>query len=97
MVVFGALAAVAASFELTKGKNSSSENASKEFWKFRTNYTLVYALMMGAVLWHHSPFLFAVTSKMCIAYEKRTEWGRARRIWRFGQSWHEGHLAVKYL
>jgi len=72
MVVFGALAAVAASFELTKGKNSSSENASKEFWKFRTNYTLVYALMMGAVLWHHSSFLFVVTLKICIAYEKRT-------------------------
>ena len=48
MVVFGALAAVAAFFELTKGKGASMENAPKDFWKFRTNYTLVYALMMGA-------------------------------------------------
>ena len=47
MVVFGALAAVAAFFELTKGKSGSTENASKDFWKFRANYTLVYALMMG--------------------------------------------------
>ena len=52
VVVFGALAATAASFELTKGKTGSSEHASKEFWKFRTNYTLVYALMMGeAIEW----------------------------------------------
>ena len=48
MVVFGALAAVAAFFELTKNKGGSTENAPKEFWKFRANYTLVYALMMGA-------------------------------------------------
>ena len=47
MAVFGALAAVAAFFELTKSKGVSTENAPKEFWKFRANYTLVYALMMG--------------------------------------------------
>ena len=52
VVVFGALAAMAASFELTKGKTGSSEHASKEFWKFRTNYTLVYALMMGEARLH---------------------------------------------
>jgi hypothetical protein len=50
IAVFGALAAIAASFELTKSKGSSSENAPKDFWKFRTNYTLVYALMMGEAL-----------------------------------------------
>lgn len=49
-MVFGALAAVAASFELTKGKTGLSEQASKEFWKFRANYTLVYAVMMGKAL-----------------------------------------------
>ena len=50
IIVFGALAAIAASFELTKSKDTSSENAPKDFWKFRTNYTLVYALMMGRAL-----------------------------------------------
>ena len=48
--VFGALAAIAASFELTKSNGSNSENAPKDFWKFRANYTLVYALMMGEAL-----------------------------------------------
>lgn len=60
MVVFGAMAAVAAFFELTKGKGSSMENAPKDFWRFRTNYTLVYALMMGAIPWGRSLVLTAI-------------------------------------
>ena len=64
VVVFGALAATAASFELTKGKTGSSEHASKDFWKFRTNYTLVYALMMGkAPYWR--AFFPSVTARSC--------------------------------
>ena len=57
MVVFGAMAAVAAFFELTKSKGGSTENAPKDFWRFRTNYTLVYALMMGATSWNRSLLL----------------------------------------
>ena len=51
VVVFGALAATAASFELTKGKTG-------------TNYTLVYALMMGkAPYWR--AFFPSVTARSC--------------------------------
>ncbi|CAL5220451.1 g2470 [Coccomyxa viridis] len=59
MVVFGALAAVAAFFELTKGKGASMENAPKDFWRFRTNYTLVYALMMAGD-WLQGPYVYAL-------------------------------------
>lgn len=46
-VVFGALAAVAASLELTKSKSTAAEQGPLGFWKFRANYITVYALMMG--------------------------------------------------
>ncbi len=65
VVVFGALAATAASFELTKGKTGSSEHASKEFCKFRTNYTLVYALMMGEATYWRASFGNCVHAEMC--------------------------------
>lgn len=47
-VVFGVLAAVAAVLELTKSKDSAADTSSKEFTRFKNNYVLVYALMMGA-------------------------------------------------
>ena len=49
-VVFGVLAAVAAVLELTKSKESAADTSSKEFSRFKNNYVLVYALMMGAPL-----------------------------------------------
>lgn len=48
IAVFGALAAIAAVLELTKSKSTSTDNTSKEFSRFRSNYVLVYSLMMGA-------------------------------------------------
>ena len=46
-LAFGILAAIATTLELWKPKKGDSEDAPKEFWRFRANYTLVYALMMG--------------------------------------------------
>lgn len=54
IAVFGVLAAIAAGLELTKGKSTSTDNTSKEFSRFRSNYVLVYSLMMGAFLWKPS-------------------------------------------
>jgi hypothetical protein len=53
IAVFGVLAAIAAGLELTKGKSTSTDNTSKEFSRFRSNYVLVYSLMMGALLWEN--------------------------------------------
>lgn len=46
--IFGAMAALAAILELTKSKDSAVESGSRDFVRFRNNYVLVYALMMGA-------------------------------------------------
>ena len=46
-LLFVVLMAIAATLELWKNKKGVSEDAPLEFWRFRTNYTLVYALMMG--------------------------------------------------
>ena len=46
--IFGAMAALAAVLELTKSKDSAVETGSRDFMRFRNNYVLVYALMMGA-------------------------------------------------
>ena len=47
IAVFGVVAAAAAALELTKTKGSAAENTSREFMRFRNNYVVVYALMMG--------------------------------------------------
>ena len=56
-LTFGILVAIATTLELWKTKKEVSEDAPKEFWKFRANYTLVYALMMGEFVlrWHVLP------------------------------------------
>lgn len=46
MFVFGVLAAAAAAFELTKPKEGQL-STSRDFLRFRTNYIVVYSLMMG--------------------------------------------------
>lgn len=46
VLVFGALAAAAALFELTKPKEGQM-STSRDFLRFRTNYIVVYSLMMG--------------------------------------------------
>ena len=45
--LFGILALFAAVLETTK-KTSAVDNSSKDFLRFKNNYVLVYALMMGA-------------------------------------------------
>lgn len=62
IAVFGVLAALAAVLELTKGKSTSSDNTSKEFSRFRTNYVLVYSLMMGAFHYCKRHQIYEVTS-----------------------------------
>ena len=47
--VFGLLAAAAAAFELTKPKEGQM-STSRDFFRFRTNYIVVYSLMMGTDL-----------------------------------------------
>lgn len=46
--IFGAWTAMAATLELTRSKDCAVESGSKDFMRFRNNYVLVYALMMGA-------------------------------------------------
>ena len=46
--IFGAWTALAATLELTRSKDCAVESGSKDFMRFRNNYVLVYALMMGA-------------------------------------------------
>ena len=48
LLVFAALAALAALLELSKGKSSKQETTNRDFIRFRNNYVVVYALMMGA-------------------------------------------------
>lgn len=47
LLVFASLAAVTAFLELFKRRPSKSDKANREFKRFRANYVLVYALMMG--------------------------------------------------
>ncbi len=53
--VFAVLAALAATLEITKSKEAAVESGNKEFMRFRNNYVLVYALMMGAVTSSRAP------------------------------------------
>lgn len=48
LLVFAAVAAIAALLELPKRQNSKQETTNRDFIRFRNNYVLVYALMMGA-------------------------------------------------
>ena len=52
LLVFAAVAAIAALLELSKRQNSKQETTNRDFIRFRNNYVLVYALMMGA---EHTP------------------------------------------
>ena len=46
LCVFGVLAALAGAFEFTKPKEGHM-NTSRDFLRFRTNYIVVYSMMMG--------------------------------------------------
>ena len=48
LLVFAAVAAIAALLELYKRQSSKQETTNRDFIRFRNNYVLVYALMMGA-------------------------------------------------
>ena len=48
LLVFASLAALTALVELSKRQNSKQETTNRDFIRFRNNYVLVYALMMGA-------------------------------------------------
>ena len=48
LLVFAAVAAIAALLELSKRQSSKQETTNRDFIRFRNNYVLVYALMMGA-------------------------------------------------
>jgi hypothetical protein len=50
LLVFAAVAALTAVLELSKRQSSKPETTNREFVKFRNNYVLVYALMMGATM-----------------------------------------------
>ena len=47
IMIFGLLAAAAAAFEFTKPREGNM-STSRDFLRFRTNYIVVYSLMMGA-------------------------------------------------
>ncbi|BDA45879.1 Molybdate-anion transporter [Coccomyxa sp. Obi] len=59
IAVFGVLAALAAALELTKSKSTSTDNSSREFSRFRSNYVLVYSLMMAGD-WLQGPYVYAL-------------------------------------
>ena len=46
-VLFAVLATAAASLELSKAADITKAAANAEFQRFRTNYLVVYSLMMG--------------------------------------------------
>ena len=48
LLVFASLAALTALLELSKRQSSKQETTNRDFVRFRNNYVLVYALMMGA-------------------------------------------------
>ena len=48
LLVFASLAALTALLELSKRQKSKQETRNRDFLRFRNNYVLVYALMMGA-------------------------------------------------
>ncbi len=48
LLVFAALAALTALLELSKRKSSKQETTNTDLIRFRNNYVIVYALMMGA-------------------------------------------------
>ena len=48
LLVFAAVAALTAVLELSKRQSSKPETTNRDFIRFRNNYVLVYALMMGA-------------------------------------------------
>lgn len=48
--MFAAVAALTAVLELSKRQSSKPETMNRDFIRFRNNYVLVYALMMGASL-----------------------------------------------
>lgn len=56
--VFGVLAAAAAAFELTKPKEGQL-STSRDFLRFRTNYIVVYSLMMAGD-WLQGPYVYAL-------------------------------------
>lgn len=47
LLVFASLAAITASLELFKRRTSKSDKTNRGFERFKANYVLVYALMMG--------------------------------------------------
>lgn len=47
LLTFASLAALTAVLELFKRKASKTDTTNREFLRFRANYVLVYALMMG--------------------------------------------------
>ena len=47
LLVFASLAALTAILELSKRQKSKQETTNRDFIRFRNNYVLVYALMMG--------------------------------------------------
>ena len=48
LIVFSLSAVAAGALEWTKKSEGSSATGNRDFIKFRNNYVLVYALMMGA-------------------------------------------------
>ena len=54
LLIFATLAALTALLELFKRSGSKEDPADRAFLRFRGNYVLVYALMMGVFL-HSTP------------------------------------------
>lgn len=50
LLVFASLAALTALLELSKRQRSKQETTNRDFVRFRNNYVLVYALMMGTLV-----------------------------------------------
>ncbi|CAL5229707.1 g13080 [Coccomyxa viridis] len=59
LLVFASLAALTALLELSKRQRSKQETTNRDFVRFRNNYVLVYALMMGGD-WLQGPYVYAL-------------------------------------
>ncbi|KAK9829693.1 hypothetical protein WJX72_007390 [[Myrmecia] bisecta] len=59
VAVFGALAVLAATLELSKSWDTSTAPLTREFTRFRANYVAVYGLMMAGD-WLQGPYVYAL-------------------------------------
>ena len=68
LLTFASLAALTAVLELFKRRTSKLDTTNREFLRFRANYMLVYALMMGGTPCAYTHLCFTMTTEISSIY-----------------------------